>query len=79
MDWNIPCLPEGSNSLGIPPVAVKLPVPKHQYLSSKVHDGMEQQVKSEQPEQMVGKLEWAGEWREKGNILELIMSTEIKN
>lgn len=57
MDGNIPSLPEVPDILGIPPITIELPVSKEKQLTHKIHQRVKDQVETQQPEEMVGKLQ----------------------
>lgn len=57
MHRDVPGLPKGLDALGVPPVLVELAVPKLDQLPHQIHEGVEQQVETKQPEQVVGQLQ----------------------
>ena len=56
MHGQVPRLPEGQDVVGVPPVAVELPVGELHHLADRVEEGVEEQVEPRQPDQVVGNL-----------------------
>ena len=56
MDGDVPGLPESSDVLSVPPVAVELAVGEAEQLCREVHHRVEHPVETKQPEQVVRQL-----------------------
>ena len=57
MDWNVPCFPEASDVLCVPPVTVELSVSETKDLRCHIHHGVEHPVEAKQPEEVVRDLD----------------------
>ena len=57
MNGQVPGLPEDNDVIGIPPIAVEMPIGKSEDLAHRVQEGVEEQVEKCQPYQVIRKLE----------------------